>query len=227
MSPDEVLQALHDLASKEVKIAQHRFGIHKETLGITTPKLRLLARQIGKDHHLGLRLWETGVHEARHIAVYISDAKQTTEQQMEAWLKDFDAWDIVDNCCGTLFDKTPFAFQKAKEWTRRRPEFEKRAGFVMMATLAVHNKEASDSLFEQFFPYMLKESQDPRNFVKKAINWSLRQIGKRNINLCQKAIATARQMHAKGDASSRWIACDALRELQRYQIAGRIRDARD
>jgi len=224
MSAEQVLQELRQLASEKAREAQKYFGIHKETIGITTPELRALARRIGKNHELGQALWQTGVHEARHVAVFISDPKKTTEGQMEEWLGDLDSWDIVDNCCGTLFDKTPVAFEKATEWTSRAGEFEKRAGFVMMATLAVHDKKANNSTFELFFPYLIGESEDGRNFVKKAINWALRQIGKRNMELCDKAIEVARQIHAKGDSSSRWIASDALRELERYKASGKIRN---
>ena len=224
MSAEQVLQELRLLASEKAREAQKYFGIHKETIGITTPELRAFARRIGKNHELGLALWQTGVHEARHVAVFISDPKQTTEDQMEDWLKDMDLWDIVDNCCGTLFDKTPIAFEKAVEWTSREGEFEKRAGFVMMATLAVHDKKAPNSRFELFFPYLIRESQDGRNFVRKAINWALRQIGKRNTELCEQALDVARQIQAKRDSSSRWIASDALRELERYKAAGKIRN---
>ncbi len=223
MLPEEVLEELKKLASAQSRKAQQHFGIHKETLGVSAPKLRALAKTIGRNHELGLQLWETAVHEARHIAIFISDPKQTTEKQMEDWAKDFDSWDIVDNCCGTLFDKTPQAWQKAIEWTGRQAEFEKRAGFVMMATLAVHDKKATNEVFEQFLPYLVRESHDQRNFVKKAINWALRQIGKRNSRLCEQAIATARVIHEKGDSASRWIASDALRELEKYRSEGKIR----
>lgn len=186
--------------------------------------MRALAKTIGKNHALALKLWKTGVHEARHIAAMIADPEKVDESMMEKWLKDLDSWDIVDGCCGTLFDKTPYAFEKAIEWSHRKNEFEKRAGFSMMATLAVHDKKAPDGKFEQFFPHILRESSDDRNFVKKSINWAIRQIGKRNGRLCKKAIALARQLHARGDRASRWIASDALRELERYQLEGKIRN---
>jgi 3-methyladenine DNA glycosylase AlkD len=127
----------------------------------------------------------------------------------------------------TLFDKTPFAWKKAIEWTKRKPEFEKRSGFAMMAILAVHDKKAGDEKFEKFLPYIIKESADERNFVRKAVNWALRQIGKRNKNLCKKSIAAARQIYKKGDASSRWIATDAIRELEKYLEEGRIKNLGD
>jgi 3-methyladenine DNA glycosylase AlkD len=130
----------------------------------------------------------------------------------------------VDNCCGTLFDKTPLAFRKAIEWTKRKKEFEKRAGFSLMAYLAVHDRKSGDKKFVRLFPYIYKHSDDGRNFVRKAVNWALRQIGKRNVRLCKKAITLAKQIRKKGDASSRWIAADALRELQQYLRDGKIKN---
>lgn len=222
---ETTLQELKKLVSAAQDDAPYHFGITaSKSLGaIKTPDLRKLAKQIGRNQPLAQQLWNTGIHEAKHIAIFIADPKAFSEKLMEQWLKDFDSWDIVDNCCGTLFDKTPFAYEKAIEWTKRKKEFEKRAGFAMMATLAIHDKKSEDKKFEQFFPRIIAESHDERNFVKKAINWALRQIGKRNGRLCTKAITAAKQIQRKGDASSRWIAGDAIRELENYQKAGRIR----
>ena len=225
MNPAEkILKELKKASSPDAKTTQEYFGVlNVNSYGLTTPQLRKIAKQIGKNQELALQLWKTGVHEARHVAIFIAEQKQITEQLMEQWLKDFNSWDIVDNCCGTLFDKTPFAFDKAMEWTKRKKEFEKRAGFVLMAELAVHDKKSEDIKFEQFFPYLIAESHDERNFVKKAINWALRQIGKRNERLCKKAIVVAKQIHKKGDAASRWIASDGLRELEKYLREGKIK----
>lgn len=225
-SVDEVVNQLRKLSSGED--AAYQFGITAANSigGITTPQLRVLAKQIGKHHELALQLWNTGIHEARHIAIFVADPKRFSENQMEQWLKDFNSWDIVDNCCGTIFDKTPFAYEKAIQWTKRKKEFEKRAGFAMMAVLAVHDKKAGDEKFEQFFPYLIAESDDERNFVKKAINWALRQIGKRNLSLCRQAMAAAKKIQQKGDAASKWIAADALRELEKYQREGKIKNIR-
>ncbi|HYV94491.1 MAG TPA: DNA alkylation repair protein [Chitinophagales bacterium] len=223
-SAEKILKELKKASSAGVKSIQEHFGVlNVNSYGLTTPQMRKIAKQIGMNHELALQLWKTGVHEARHIAIFIADPKQVTERLMEQWLKDFNSWDIVDNCCGTLFEKTPLAFDKAIEWTKRKKEFEKRAGFVMMAELAVHDKKSEDKKYEQFFPYLIAESHDERNFVKKAINWALRQIGKRNERLCKKAIVVAKQIQKKGDAASRWIASDALRELERYQKEGKIK----
>jgi len=223
-SPQEVLKELEKRSSPEAKAKQEYFGIRNVTnYGLTVPQLRSLAKEIGKNHDLALNLWKTGVHEARHLAIFIADPKKVTEKLMEQWLKDFDAWSIVDNACGTLFDKHPLAFERAIEWTKRKKEYEKRAGFSMMAELAVHDKKSEDKKFEQFFPYIIAESNDERNFVKKAINWALRQIGKRNERLCKNAIAVAKQIQLKNDAASKWIASDALRELKKYQREGKIK----
>lgn len=226
MTPLEAtLHELKRLASPEAKAAQQYFGIHGvNSYGLTTPQLRKLAKQIGKNHDLALQLWKTGIHEARHVAVFIADPRQVTIELMEKWLKDFNSWDIVDNCCSALFDKTPFAFDKAMEWSARKKEFEKRAGFVLMAALAIHDKKAEDEKFIQFYPFMIRESGDDRNFVKKAINWALRQTGKRNDRLCTESIKVAKKIHKKGDPSSRWIASDALRELEKYHREGKIRN---
>jgi 3-methyladenine DNA glycosylase AlkD len=221
---EQVIKEIKKYESKEGKEGKARYGINNEKgYGLRTPQMRAIAKQIGKNHELALQLWKTEIHEARHIAAMIADPKQTTEELMEQWLKDFNSWDIVDDCCLTLFDKTPYAWKKAVEWTKRKPEFEKRAGFSMMAILAVHDKKAEDSKFEKFFPYLIKESSDERNFVRKAINWALRQIGKRNARLCRKSIAVAKEIYKKGDATSRWIATDALRELEKYKKEGRIK----
>jgi 3-methyladenine DNA glycosylase AlkD len=224
-SPEKILKELKKASSPGAKTTQEYFGVlNVNSYGLTTPQLRKIAKQIGTNHELALQLWKTGVHEARHVAIFIAEPKQVTEKLMEQWLKDFNSWDIVDNCCGTLFDKTPFAFDKAIEWTRREKEFEKRAGFVLMAELAVHDKKSGDKKYEQFFPYIIAESNDGRNFVKKAINWGLRQIGKRNQRLCKKSIVVAKQIQKKGDAASRWIASDALRELEKYLRERKIKN---
>jgi 3-methyladenine DNA glycosylase AlkD len=220
-----IVSQIKALASPATKTGQARFGIGGvNNYGLTTPQMRSIAKAIGKDHSLALKLWDTGVHEARHIAAMIADRSRVTESLMEKWVKDFNSWDIVDGCCGTLFDKTPFAFEKAVEWSRRKPEFEKRAGFTIMATLAIHDKKAPDKKFEPFLARIADESSDGRNFVKKAVNWALRQIGKRNGRLCKHAISVARRIHAKDDPSSKWVASDALRELLKYQQEGKIKN---
>lgn len=192
-------------------------------MGLSVPQMRKLAKQIGVNHSLALQLWKTKIHEAQHIATMITDPKRVTEKLMEQWLKDLNSWDLVDGTCSNVFRKTALAYAKVKEWSTRKKEFEKRAAFSLIAYLAVHDKKEADKPFEDFLEIIKRESDDERNFVKKAINWALRQIGKRNVRLCKKAIKTAKEIYAKGDASSRWIATDALRELEKYQKEGKIK----
>lgn len=194
-----------------------RYGINPhQTLGIPMPLLRKTAKSMGKNHRLALSLWDSGIHEARILSALIDDPSQVTESQMEKWVNDFDSWDVCDQVCSNLFDKTPFACQKTFEWSRRKHEFVKRAGFVLMAVMAVHDKKAEDNLFESFLPLILKECVDERNFVKKSVNWALRQIGKRNPRLRNKAVQTAKSILHKPSKSARWIASDAMRELVRF-----------
>lgn len=191
-----------------------RFGIGgKNVLGIPVPFLRNLAREIGTNHPLAIELWTSEFHEARILASMIEDSRLVSLNQMEMWVRDFDSWDVCDQVCMNLFRKTPYAYDKAIDWSYQGLEFIKRAGFVLMATLAVHDKTAID---EQFFPFLnriLDEAEDSRNFVKKAVNWSLRQIGKRNHSLNQKALEIATEMLKNPSKSAKWIATDAIREL--------------
>jgi len=194
-----------------------------KALGIPTPALRKMAREIGKNHQLAQDLWKSGVHEARTLAAFIDEPHRVTPAQAERWLRDFDSWDVCDCCCGNLFDKMPFAYRKAVEWSRRKEEFAKRAGFSLMAALAVHDKEAGDTKFLKFLPIIKRESTDERNFVKKAVNWALRQIGKRNRELNQAALRTAQEIRKIDSRSARWIAADALRELRSEAVRTRLR----
>jgi 3-methyladenine DNA glycosylase AlkD len=220
----EVLVNLESLASPEAVAGMARFGIRTEnTLGISIPALRDFGRQIGRDHQLALELWESGLHEARILASLVDIPGQVTEEQMESWVKDFDSWDVCDQVCGNLFDRTPFARRKAVEWSQMSGEFVKRAGFVMMAGLALHDKRLADEAFEDFFPCILKESTDGRNFVKKAVNWALRGIGKRSRRLNERAVETARQIAEIDSKTARWIAADALRELTSEKVQARLK----
>jgi 3-methyladenine DNA glycosylase AlkD len=185
-----------------------------------------MAKQIGKNHLLARKLWISGVHEARILAGLIDDPEMVTEKQMESWVKDFDSWDVCDQVCSNLFDQTRFAHKKAIEWSKRNEEFVKRAGFVPMAALAVHDKEKSDREFENFFFLIKKEATDERNFVKKAVNWSLRQIGKRSAYLNRLAIKTAEMIQKKNSKAASWVASDALRELTSEAVQKRLRRQR-
>jgi 3-methyladenine DNA glycosylase AlkD len=200
-----------------------RFGITaRNTLGVNIPVLRKIARGLRNDHDLALQLWKTDIHEARLLAGFIDDPALVTEKQIEAWVRDFDSWDICDMVCGNLFDKTPFAYAKAKVWPDREEEYVKRAGFVMMAVLSVHDKKAPDSVFMKFLPVIKREAKDERNFVKKAVNWALRQIGKRNIRLNRMAVKAAMDIQKSDSKSARWIASDAIRELTNRNTLARV-----
>jgi 3-methyladenine DNA glycosylase AlkD len=221
---DDVIEAIKLTADPDYRKGQQWFGIDTATsLGLRVPQMRMIAKSIGKNHELALALWKTNIHEARHIAAMIADPKKISDHLMEKWLKDFNSWDIVDGCCSGYFRYSANAYEKAIEWTSRKKEYEKRAGFSMMAYLAVHDKKATDKQFEQFFECIYNESSDERNFVKKAVNWALRQIGKRNESLCKKAIKLAKEIKLKDDKASKWIAADALRELEKYLAEGKIK----
>jgi len=220
-----ILKTLRGLADPREKEGMARFGISVDNAlgGVSAPDLKKLARRIGKNHKLAQELWQTGIHEARHVAALIDEPEKVNERQMERWAKDFNSWDIVDGCCLYLFHKTPYAQHKAVEWSTRREEFVKRAAFSMMAVLTVHDKMASDAKFLKFLPIIQRESIDERNFVKKAVNWALRQIGKRNLSLNKAAIKTAEQIRKIDSRSARWIAADALRELKGAPVQTRLR----
>ena len=188
------------------------------------PTLRVIAKEVGHNHELALKLWATEILDARILAAFIDDPKLTTEVQMNHWVKDFDNWAICDGVCIHLFRKTPFAWNKAKEWSKRKEEFVKRAGFTLMATLAVHDKEADDQKFVALLPTIKREAKDDRNGVKKAANWALRQIGKRNIALNKSAIQTAKEIRKLDSPAARWIASDALRELQSKAVQTRLKN---
>ena len=219
MQYKEIIQQLKSLSNPVAVAGMKRFGIQtKNTFGVSIPHLRKIAKQIGKDHPLAQRLWASGIHEARILASMVDDPKVMTEKQMEKWVKDFGSWDVCDQCCSNLFDKTSLAYRKAVQWSERDEEFVKRAGFVLMAVLAVHDKEMSDREFVKFLPIIKREATDGRNFVKKAVNWALRQIGKRNLNLNGMAIKTAKEIQKIDSKAAKWIASDALRELTSQAI---------
>jgi len=200
-----------------------RFGINPNgTLGIPIPELRKIASRAGKNHELALQLWDSGIHEARILAGYIEHPMCVTERQFEKWASQFDSWDVCDQVCGSLFDKTEFAISKAREYSSREEEFVKRTGFVLMACLAVHDRRLSDKTFVEFLGLVKRESADGRNFVKKAVNWALRQIGKRNKFLNSKAKGIAREIELIDSPAAKWIAKDALRELESDKVRLRL-----
>lgn len=210
-----IKKKLEFLSNPKAVEGMARFGINpKNTYGVSIPNLRKIAKETGKNHELAQQLWKSKIHEAKILAGMIDEPHMVTEEQMNSWVKNFDSWDVCDQVCLNLFDKTKFAYQKAIEWTKSNEEFIKRAGFVLMAVLSVHNKKASDKEFIRFFPIIKRESTDNRNFVKKAVNWALRQIGKRNENLRKQAIKLAMEIKKIDCKSAKWIAADAIRELE-------------
>lgn len=221
---NSILRQIRALGSARNVAGMARYGIKSaRAYGVSAPNLMKIARQIGRDHALAEELWLTGVLEARALATLVDEPARVTEEQMERWARDLDNWAIVDACCGKLFDKTPFAYRKAEEWTRREDEFVKRAGFSLMAALAVHDKRAADSAFLKFLPLIRRESTDERNVVKKAVNWALRQIGKRNLALNEAAVQTAEEIRRLDSRAARWIAADALRELRSEAVQQRLK----
>ncbi|KPQ44432.1 MAG: DNA alkylation repair enzyme, partial [Candidatus Methanoperedens nitroreducens] len=224
MQYEEILNRLKSLSNPEAVAGMARFGINPiNTCGVSIPTLRKIARETGKDHTLAQELWSSGIHEARILASLIDVPEKVNEEQMEKWVVDFDSWDVCDQCCSNLFDKTSLAYQKAIEWSNRKEEFVKRAGFVMMATIAVHDKMAADKEFLKFLPRIKKESVDNRNFVRKAVNWALRQIGKRNLNLNGIAIKTAKEILEIDSKTAKWVASNALAELTNEKVQKRLR----
>ena len=224
MNAAEVLRRLKSLSDPRAVEGMARYGItSKKAFGISAPTIRALAKEVGMDQRLSLKLWSSGYLEARAIASLIGDPTKVTEAQMERWVRDFDSWAVCDGCCGILFDKTPFARTKAFEWSRRREEYVRRAGFVLMAALAVHDKDAGDRVFVRFLRVIVRGSTDERNFVRKAVNWALRQIGKRNQALNRLAIQTAEEIRKLESGSARWIAADALRELKSAAVQRRLK----
>lgn len=218
MDVNLVIDLLRQQASPSYLAGMQRFGINNSrALGVKLPDLRKLAKSIKKDHLLAQQLWDTGIHEARIMASLVDDTMMVTEQQIDSWTNDFYSWDLCDQVCGNLFDRTLFAIAKAIEFSARDEEYVKRAGFVLMAEYAIHNKLAADDIFIPFFALMEREAWDNRNFVKKAVNWALRQIGKRNSTLKMEAIATANRILTQNYKSAKWIASNALTELASHK----------
>ena len=200
-----------------------RYGIRaKKVFGVSKPKQDAIARAIGKNHALGEQLWKTGILDARILGMLISEADKVTSPQMERWVKDFDNWAICDGTCCHLFVDAEGVRGKAFAWTARKKEFEKRAGFALAAFLAVHDKETGDALFKKFLKAIEREAWDERNFVRKAVNWALRNIGKRNLGLNKAAIVCAERIRNQDFSSAKWIAADALRELKSEAVQGRL-----
>jgi 3-methyladenine DNA glycosylase AlkD len=224
MEYEDILAELEAVADPDALPFMEKYGITPaRAFGVSIPDLRRIAKTSGIDHSLALKLWKKDTRETRILASMIDDPDLVTEEQADGWVRDFDYWEICDQCCTNLFEDTPFAYRKCLEWSSWEGEFEKRAGFVLMARLAVSDKAAADEKFLPFLPIIKRESTDDRNYVKKAVNWALRQIGKRNQALNKAAIETAKEIRKMDSRSARWIASDALRELEGEAVQKRLR----
>jgi len=221
---DNVIDKLKSKAQPENLEGMTRYGIPPEQrLCIPVPELRKLAKEIGRDHKLVLDLWRSGIGEARILATMVAEPDRLTERQMEDWVKDINSWDICDQLCINLFSKNQLAWKKIMDWSEREEEFVKRTAFSLIACLAWNDKKASDNVFLELLPVIVREATDGRNFVKKAVNWALRNIGKRNLNLNKAAINTAKEIQQLDSKSARWIASDAIRELESDAVQNRLR----
>lgn len=223
-SVEEVLQRLKAKARPDQLEGMARFAIVGEgRLGVSVPEMRKLAKEIGKDHALALELWKTGIPDARIVAGMVGEPDKLTEQQMEDWVRDFGSWDVCDQVCMNLFEKTPLAVKKIHDWSERDEEFVKRTAFALIACLAWHDKGVEDDKFTDLFPVIKHGAGDESNFVKKAVNWALRNIGKRNPSLNRAAISLAKEIRRMDSKAARWIANDAIRELESDAVQQRLR----
>ncbi len=219
------LRELKRLANPKVRAKMAHFGVNvPKAYGISAPVLHSLARRVGKNHELAEKLWTSGIHEARILATLIGEPEKVTSAQMERWVRDFDSWDVVDAACCYLYAHAAPAWGKVKEWSRRREEFQKRAAFSLVAYLSYKDKTAPDARFERFLRVIEREAWDERNFVRKAVNWALRNIGKRNLRLNRAAVHSAKKIRKQDSRSARWIAADALRELRSDAVQARLRE---
>jgi 3-methyladenine DNA glycosylase AlkD len=223
-SVKDVLDKLRSKARPDQLEGMAKFGIAIEgRLGVSVPDMRKLAKEIRKDHKLALELWKTGIAEARMVAAMVDDPDKLTEEQMEDWVKDINSWDVCDQVCMNLFEKNQLAWKKIIDWSARKEEFVKRTAFSLIACLAWHDKKTNDEKFIELLPVIIRGATDERNFVKKAVNWALRNIGKRNLNLNEAAINTAKEIQRIDSKAARWVAFDTLRELQSEAVQARLR----
>jgi 3-methyladenine DNA glycosylase AlkD len=223
-SVKDVLDKLQSKARPEQLRGMAKYGMTVEQrLGVSVPDMRKLAKEIGRDHKLALDLWRTGVAEARIVAGMVGDPAKLTEEQMEDWVKGINSWDVCDQVCMNLFEKDQLAWKKIIDWSEREEEFVKRTAFSLIACLAWHDKKASDEKFIELLPVIMRGATDERNFVKKAVNWALRNIGKRNIKLNEAAINTAKEIKRLDSKAAHWIAADAIRELESDAIQSKLR----
>ena len=221
---EEVLKKLKAKARSDQLGGMARYGIVIEKrLGVSVPEMRKIARDLGKDHALALELWKTGIPDAMIVSSMIDEAEKVTEDQMEEWVKDINSWDVCDQVCMNLFEKVPIVRKKIMDWSEREAEFVKRTAYSLVACLSWHDKKAEDEVFIKLFAVIKRGATDERNFVKKAVNWALRNIGKRNLNLNKAAIDAAREIQGLDSKAARWIASDAIRELESEAVQMRLK----
>lgn len=227
MRCEDVILRLESMSFPEGAEGMARYGIRSEkVLGLTMSQLREIARDLGEDHQLALCLWKAGYHESRILAALVDDPVKVTEEQIDLWVTDFDNWAVCDGVCNHLFRRTPLAHRKCVEWSSREEQYVKRASFALMASLAVHDQVSEDRVFTSYLGIIEREATDDRPYVKKGVNWALRQIGKRNLSLNIDAIKTAERLASMESRAARWIASDALRELKGEKVQGRLRNRR-
>ena len=220
---DEILEMLKAEANPEQLAGMARYGMTTDKrLGVKIPEVRRIAKATGKDQQISLKLWGTGIADARILASMIGVANEVSGQQMDAWAADFDSWDVCDQVCMNLFEKTPLAWEKIPEWSRRQEEFVKRGGYALLACLAWHDKKATDERFIALLPVILEGADDPRNYVKKAVSWALRNIGKRNSRLRQAALDVAQQLADMDSKIAHWISADTIRDLNSIATRRRL-----
>jgi 3-methyladenine DNA glycosylase AlkD len=224
VSGEDALKKLRAKARLDQVEAMSRYGMISENrLGVSVPDMRKTAKELGKDHKLALELWKTGIPEAKITAAMIDEPEKLTDKQMEDWVKDINSWDICDQVCMNLFEKTPLAWRKILDWSQREEEFTRRTAFALLACLAWHKKEAEDEEFIKLFPMIKRGATDERDLVKKAVSWALRNIGKRNLNLNKAAIIAAKEIRQIDSKAARWIASDAIKELESEAVQKRLR----
>jgi len=224
MTAKSALAELKSLSSRKYRDGMARYGLPMDrAMGVPVGEIQKLGKRIGTDQKLAVALWNTGWYEARMLTAYIADPAALTPAQMDRWCRDFDNWGICDTICFALFDKSPHAWKKVHAWAKKKPEFERRASFALLASLAGHDKESPDDRFLKTLPLFQKAASDDRNFVKKGVSWALRGIGHRSLSLHTAAVSLATQLSKSEDATERWLGKDVLRDLTRPAVSARLR----
>ena len=222
-SVSSVLSTLKGLSSPHYRAGMTRYGLPTDrAMGVPVGSIQKLGKQLGTDQALAVALWKSGWFEARMLVAYVADPAAVTPAQMDAWCRDFDNWGTCDTLCFALFDRSPHAWKKVHAWAKRKNEFERRASFALLASLAGHDKQATDAQFMKALPLIERAASDDRNFVKKGVSWALRGIGHRNLALHKAAVALATRLSKSDDATERWLGKDALRDLQRPAIRKKV-----